>query len=709
MNIFKINIAFTIIILFTNLSYASQNEYETALVLSGGGARGFAHIGVIKALEEIGFYPDVVIGTSMGAIIGALYCCGMTATEIEEYIKSINWTQILSGPKLRDIKLATQKMFELPGIFNIRFDENFNLVYPRNILSMQGLQDVLFQKIAEHEFLCNGDFDKLPIPFRVVATNIKNGKTVVIKNGSLSKAVAASSSFPLVFAPVKYGDYLLVDGGLTNNVPCDVADSLGANFIIAVDITSKITTIKGSDIDLFTYMGQTINTLSYYADTKNLLMADVLIRPELNNISSTDFNKIDTLIKIGYKTTQNYIGLIKNYISKKNRRQSINNNSLENVKIKKITIINNYITRDYVIKRELGLKEGETPDLDKIRKGYNNLLSTGLFNTIWVSINKIDKNNAELKIDVEENKRILYTIGARYYSERDSKAFIKLSYSNIFGFGINSEAFFIASNFNTNIGFNIINPGILTSNIAQILRFCYDYEKLPLYVNGEEYKALKFKESGVSFLTGVQIKRVGLTSVGTSYKTINIRDNRTGLNNNFYRKSIFINIFVDNRDDVDLPNRGKKNNITFEYATIDNLKLYKLDLESRAYEDVNKRSVYYTYLKVGYNSQNNNIYEYFRLGGIDDLPAYREDEFLGNIVMCAGVGYRLKVRSGIYYNIYFAYGDILNELKNFNWVKAKTGIMTGIIFATPIGPIDMEYSWNMKNRKSLYIRIGHVF
>jgi len=640
-------------------SLLSGKDFQTALVLSGGGARGFAHIGVIRALEEVGFYPDVVIGTSMGAIVGVFYSCRMSADEIERYMKSIDWYSVLTGPKLRSIKLVAQKMYELPGLFNLKFDDKFNLVFPRNILSIQGIQNIVFQRIAYWEFVCGGDFDNLFIPFRAVATDIKTGRTIVLDKGSLSRVVAASSAFPLIFAPVKIDSLLLVDGGLTNNVPCDVARSLGADFIIAVDITSKIERLSDERLDLFKYMGQTINTLSYY---------------------------------------RGFSG-------------GVEEHRLDEITITKIVVKNNKSTKDFVIRTEFGVKEGNKFNLRDIREGYENLLSTGLFNSVWISIERVDKKRARLILDVEENRKLLLSVGANYYSERDSKAFLKGIYNNILGLGFYSELYGIMSNYYSEIGFNVINPGIFTSNIIQLFRLYYQYEKLPFYRSGEYFGYGKYSKAAAEFSSGMQVKRVGLTSVGVRYLRYNIlREGVASPQRTFSVRSVFFRIFVDSRDDIDLPQKGRKNSVEFEYRFVENKeKFYRLDIESTVYETYNKNTTYYTYLRVGIVSGVSSVFDKLRLGGMGDLPGFKEDELLGQVVFCLGLGFTRRLKANIFYNAYFAYGDMKENIDSFNWLKARKGLLNGFVFKTPIGPIRVEYGWNFGKGKALYVSVGHNF
>jgi len=287
-------------------SQAIQGETpKTALVLSGGGARGLAHIGVLQALEEFGFYPDLIVGSSIGAVVGALYACGNTPEEIAQFIKTTDWDEILSERPYREIEFVAQKMTDYPALLSLRFDKNLNVIFPRNLLSTQGLQERIFQLTISPDYAARSNFDSLAIPFRAMATDIRTGRSIMIEEGNLAKTLSASSAFPFVLAPVEEGDFLFVDGGLTNNVPCDVAWEMGAEFIIAVDVSSKVITLE-SNFDPVQYFGQAMNTLAYPSDTRNLGLADVLILPEIGNISSADFDSIDVLIERGYQKTREF-------------------------------------------------------------------------------------------------------------------------------------------------------------------------------------------------------------------------------------------------------------------------------------------------------------------------------------------------------------------------------------------------------------------
>src|SRR5690606_119645 len=216
-------------------SLADASSPKTGLVLSGGAARGLAHIGVLKALEEQGVRIDAVAGTSMGAVIGGLYAAGYTVPELEKLALTLNWQEVLSDdPARRDVPFRRKqddRDFLVKRKLSFRDDGSLGL--PLGVIQGQNLA-LLLERLLVHTSDTR-DFDRLPIPFRAVATDIANDKKVIFSSGHLPQAIRASMSIPAVFAPVEIDGRLLVDGGMVDNIPMDVARSMGVERLIVVD------------------------------------------------------------------------------------------------------------------------------------------------------------------------------------------------------------------------------------------------------------------------------------------------------------------------------------------------------------------------------------------------------------------------------------------------------------------------------------------
>jgi len=271
-----------------------------ALVLSGGGALGIAHVGAIQELESRGLRPDCVVGTSMGSVIGGLYASGLSGDELEDVISKVDWAGVFSPQPDRDKLTFRQKQqqADFPGTASLGVSPS-GILLPAGAVSDQKLMKELRRVTPARTRL--DDFDDLPIPFRAVATDIATGEAVVIGSGELPMAMRASISLPGVFPAVRLDGKLLVDGGLAANIPVSVARDLGADVVIAVwtpnDLLpeSKI----GSAVDV---LSQTVSLLiltNERAEIAGLTNDDILIRVDTGDISPAAFTRSAELIESG--------------------------------------------------------------------------------------------------------------------------------------------------------------------------------------------------------------------------------------------------------------------------------------------------------------------------------------------------------------------------------------------------------------------------
>jgi NTE family protein len=264
---------------------------KTCLVLSGGGARGIAHIGVLKVLEELHVPVDCVVGTSAGAIIGGAYAAGASPAEIEREIRAADWDRLLSDLPTRRERSAYAKDADRNHIGPAEIGQRgAGVVLPRGVLAGQHLQYYL-----QHLVGAVGDvsFDGLPIPFRALATDFETGQLVVLDHGDLPRALRASMSVPGVFAPVEIDGHVLVDGGLVRNIGVDVARSLGAERLIVVNVGAPL--LRRAEIDSLLMsadqMFRILTNQNVEASLATLSPEDVLIEPDLGKLGSSEFPK----------------------------------------------------------------------------------------------------------------------------------------------------------------------------------------------------------------------------------------------------------------------------------------------------------------------------------------------------------------------------------------------------------------------------------
>jgi NTE family protein len=269
-----------------------------ALALSGGGARGLAHIGVLRWMEENQIPIDSIAGTSMGALVGALYATGRSPAEMRKFVEAIHWDEAIAGEpsyaQLSYRRKEDRRMDEIPAQLGLKHGLNA----PLGFSAGQGV-GLLLDRIAFPYSTITG-FDDLPIPFRCVATDMLTGDAVVLKEGSLAQSLRATMAIPGLFTPVELDGKVLADGGLVDNIPTDVARQMNADIVIAVNITSPLVDRKELE-GLGAFLSQAVNIMTLGNDRRALRLADVQIAPKLGEFTVLDFARADDIIRLGYE------------------------------------------------------------------------------------------------------------------------------------------------------------------------------------------------------------------------------------------------------------------------------------------------------------------------------------------------------------------------------------------------------------------------
>ncbi|KAA3615022.1 MAG: hypothetical protein D8M58_11260 [Calditrichaeota bacterium] len=274
-----------------------QQKPKIALVLSGGGSRGISHIGVIKVLDSLGIVPDLIVGTSIGGVVGGLYAAGYSPAEIKNITESINWVDIFSDNPQRTSLFLGQKSEQDRYLLSLRL-QDFKPYIPNAVTPGQKVLNILSDLFLMAPYQVKDDFDDLKIPFRSVATDIVSGNMCVIKDGNIAEALNGSLAVPLLFSPVSRDGMLLVDGGIKANLPVGVAMDMNMDVIIASDVSA---TLRSRDqIKAPWEVADQVTTIM--TDQNNLKEhknVDVLVLPKIPKVTNTDFSKIDSMILAG--------------------------------------------------------------------------------------------------------------------------------------------------------------------------------------------------------------------------------------------------------------------------------------------------------------------------------------------------------------------------------------------------------------------------
>ncbi len=298
---FRFLFSFIAALCFSSAFAQTPERPRVGLVLGGGGAKGAAHVGVLKALEEMRIPVDCVVGTSMGALVGGIYASGSNAAQVDESVREIDWSQTLAFTDLREQLPVRRKQAGITYSNTLEFGVNeAGIASPAGIISTQHVEQTIRDLVRTTG--ASENFDKLPIPFRAVATDMQSGEMVVLESGDLSQAMRASMAVPGAFAPVVIDNKVLADGGMIRNLPVDVAKSACADVVIAVWLSSPAPDQKDllSPLALISRSMDVVIDANVRTQLRELSPNDVQIAIDMQDIGSGDFDRVAEAIPLGY-------------------------------------------------------------------------------------------------------------------------------------------------------------------------------------------------------------------------------------------------------------------------------------------------------------------------------------------------------------------------------------------------------------------------
>ena len=412
---------------------------KVGLVLSGGGAKGLTHIGIIRALEENNIPIDYITGTSMGAIVGSLYAMGYSPDDMETLLKSEDFKRWYSGEVEEKYMYYFKKNLPTPEFFNIRFSFKDSLslkpqFLPTSVVNPIQMNLVFIDLYARATAACDGDFDKLFVPFRCIASDVYNKKQLILKRGDLGDAVRASMSFPFMFKPIEIDSMLAYDGGIYNNFPTDVMrEDFHPDIIIGSVVSTNPGKPKENDL-----MSQIENMVMQKTDYSLPDSAGILMTFKYNDVSLMDFQRIDELEKIGYDRTMSLMDSIKSRIHRRvnvdniRLRRLVYKSNYPELRFKNIYIDGANTHQQVYIKKEFHTSDDKEFTYEDLKRGYFRLLSDNMISEIIphaVFNPEDDTYDLHLKIKMENEFSI--RVGGNVSTTSSNQIYLGLAYQNL--------------------------------------------------------------------------------------------------------------------------------------------------------------------------------------------------------------------------------------------------------------------------------------
>jgi NTE family protein len=383
-----------------------RHRPRIGLVLGGGGAKGAAHVGVLKLLDELRVPVDCVAGTSMGALVGGTFAAGSNATELDGTIRSISWKDAIAFEGQRRQEPMRRKLAGVTYSNRLEFGlRDGHVTPPSGLINTQRIDLTIDQLVARSRGVT--DFDRLPIPFRAVATDMQRGEMVVLANGNLAQAMRASMSVPGVFAPVRMDDRLLGDGGLTRNLPVDIARETCADVVIAVVLPNPTPTIEEmqSPLSLAAHTLDILISANERQQIATLGPDDVLISVSVGDIGTGSFDKVDQAIPLGYQAALEHRAELMRYAVPDSEyrawRAAVTRPAAQPVRLAAVSLEGlERVNRDYV-RAALRLHPGDVVTDAAIARRVNDVYALGDFDTVSYTLQG-DPQDSTLVVKLKE-------------------------------------------------------------------------------------------------------------------------------------------------------------------------------------------------------------------------------------------------------------------------------------------------------------------
>ena len=696
---------------------------KIGLVLSGGGAKGMAHVGVLKVLEEVGMPIDYIGGTSMGGIVGALYAVGYSADSLEKIIKELDWDYLLSDNiRRRDLSI-TEKIDEDRYLLSFPFGRK-GIKLPAGIIRGQHIENK-FAKLCAPVYKIR-DFNKLPIPFLCVALDIEKGEKVVLNKGYLPDAMRASMSIPSVFEPKVIDGIKMVDGGLVDNLPVRDVIEMGADIIIGVDIGYG-SQGKKDDISLFSIMEDAMFVYSARVMKENKKLVDIFIQPDLKGLSTGSFKSADSLIAYGeeearsvYNDLKHLADSVNSLVGYKYTRKPVA--TIDSIYIKSIQIKGLKERSEKFTKANMPFSVLEWVTIDEINNTVENIYASNYFNRIVYELQP-EEDGARLIINVEEKTGGQLRFGFYYDIDYKATLFLNTTFHNLllkdskmsltFGLGRSPEFEFL---YFLDKG-TIPAPGVkLSGQWTNVHIFSDTTRKKLATLNYSVTNFKLFLQSNISHFLSVQVggewTHARLSPDISFMRFGNLSDNYWGL---------FASIFVDSYDHPSFPKKGHQGRVVAKFAAnvyIPPVKYLKLNY--RFARKLSRRTTIIPSVNGGISSGDSIPIQYmFPLGGLTELNKFGHIPFIGykfyeisnNNVLFARVDFQVEIRKNMYLTLL---GNAGYQGNTFNDLFQVSGFISGFGLSygldTPVGPLKLIVM-KAGERKGIlgYVQLGYWF
>ena len=706
-------------------SAKDNKNLKVALVLSGGGVKGYAHLGVLRVLERENIKIDYITGTSIGALVGTLYSIGYSVDEIEKFLDDINVSSFLETvTDNTNLSLEKKESLKKYSAY-LSFDNELNFSFPKGLKGTGEEYLILKKVLGKYEYM--DSFDNFPIPLRIVATNLNTGETKAFSKGDVAKVLIASMAIPSIFEPMKIDGEIYVDGLVSRNLPVEEAYEMGADIVIASDIGAPV--VEKDDYNILSVMSQA-NTIQASNITKvSREKASILISPDIKDISAIASSKKEELMKLGKVAAEKEIDkirLLTKNDNEKKKEKFVNDNDVKII-INKIEYSEKFSNNTIIVlndifksllNKPITKKEIDKKIIDIYSSKYmDKVYYTIDDNTLIIDGEKPHSNRVGLGFNYLTGHGTTFNIGSDLFFNGKFKNSIDLNlkFGDYLGTDLATLSYYGIKNrfgFLTNIGYDE-NPFFLYDNRKKIAKFISReaYFKLGLFTQ---------PTNNTMFSYGLLSKFSSLKqdTGGNETKSLEYSENST---------KTYLSYKYNSLDSITNPMKGVKADFNYTFSSSfgkSKSNLYGPAFTLKAYAPITpKFSFIYGLNYSSLRGDNIRADRRIKLGGIYTNMDTNDFEFYGfnyqekqvKDLISLTLGFKHKIVYSLYFSTKFNIAtfneeNFMQNNRTRMWKDYSQGLAFSLSYDSPIGPIEFSISSDLKNKKPIgSISIGYKF
>ena len=558
----------------------SPTRPRVGVVLSGGGAKGFAHIGVLKVIEESGLPIDYIGGTSMGSIIGGLYAMGYDLDTMIRLIKEQDWDAVMSDAIPQKFISVDEKLMDRHYLATFPFRDK--KIQMKSAIHEGEMINLLLARLTSPAYKVE-DYEELPIPFLCVATDIENAEAYEMTKGNLQRSIRASMSIPFYFAPVEVDDRLLVDGGLRNNFPVNNVKDKGIDIIIGVDVQRDFH--KKEELNsLAKILDQMIAMTDIDANSKAKENVDIYIKPHLSKYGMMDFKSFDTIISIGEAAAREFLPQLQHLADSIRNIQDYTIEErpdvtpLDSIYVVSLKIEGVRDENAAFIRKSFSKSYPTKIAMEDIEKSLMSIYATGYFKDIWYELTPAPKG-VSLKLHCHEKEEETVSVGAHYDTDYGIGILANITLKNVLSFPKRSTL-----SMDVNIAEDPYFKLRFHSNVSQKFKYGADVSVISLFMNQYDDRIINnsysVQDNRLDVFLEVMPTLEQQIRIGAVGNYVHLRDNLVHVvrsDSYDFISHVYLNYHLDNEDSPTFASRGWKLNVNAKYV----MPVIKLDDGSR--------------------------------------------------------------------------------------------------------------------------------